>query len=212
MRRRAPKRRRPAGKGSTFRMAKAALKGVKKLKRNTETKFVDLSASGNLSLMTASTTPFWLSSVAAGTTGTTRIGNVINPTSLFVRYNIRRAIGSSNTVDDIRVVIFRDRETDGVLPFQSNVFTNVTYYSPLNRIVAPRFKVMYDKIHRLTLLGPGAVTKKKYFKLSGRTTFGGVTADISEANDGHYMMYMLTPTTSSFPHIDFTVRFNFKDP
>ncbi len=205
-------KRRRVGKSSAFRIAKAALSGVKKLRGERETKFHgETIASLNIPLVTSSITAHYLSDVDQGDGPGTRDGSDIKPTSLFFRYAVRRAIGSANEFDYVRIVVIKDEFTNGVAPQWSSVFNSASVFAPMNRGNAARFKVMYDKLIVVSDT-TRAVTRKKYMRLSGTTSYflsGNGTADV---NKNSYWFFRATKSTGSFPVLDLDARINYKDP
>ncbi len=211
MRRRATKRRRVSG--SAFKIAKAALSGVKKLRRSFETKFHRSASSANVPQVGTGGVSFLLSGVTQGDTPVTRDGDLIKPTSLFIRYAVRRALTSTNETDYVRIVIIRNSNPNGVDPLLQSVFApTLTVFSPLNRANADQFHVMYDKLHHLSDVGPGAVVKKKYIRLSRTTSFFGAGSTITQANKNSYHLFRFCDKADNFPVLDFNVVFNYKDP
>ncbi len=204
--------RRPPGKGGSFRMAKAALAGVKKLRRAGEVKFLDhISAGLTIPLVVAALNPTILSLNAEGITSGTRIGRIIEPTSMFFRMCVTRN-ASASTPQFVRFVIFRDKDSNGVLPVWSGtggMFSQTSVLSPLNRAEG-RYRVVMDKLiplnaQRLT----GQV--KKYFRLSGRTTYSGGAATQVNAQQNQYYFFICTDVAANLPNFYLSLRFNYRD-
>ncbi len=220
MRRRGVKRNkgkfRRRGGRSTFRIAKAALRGVKKIKSSIETKFHDVSTFFEIAAPTAYTITL-LSGVPQGPQKSERIGENINPSSLFMRYRVTAdGLSANNTV---RVVIFKDIDPDGILPTASVLFERADIFSPLLRANARRFHVIYDKVH--VLYGssgasagrtPVVAYRKIYKRLSGTTKLVGSGGAIGQAAKNHYFIAFGTDVASNRPTVDFESRLNYKDP
>lgn len=213
MRRRAPKRRRATqGSGSAFKIAKAALSGVKKLRSATETKFVKLVSSANIPAAAVGLLSFYLSDVDQGDGQGTRDGVDIKPTSLFFRYGVRRAITSTNEHDYVRIVVVRNAHANAINPQLSSVFASADVFSGMNRFNAAQFTVIYDKLHHLSDVGPGALTKKKYIRLSRTTSYFGTGGATVDANRNSYHLFRFCDAADNFPVLDLDVTFNYKDP
>ncbi len=194
-------------------MAKAALSGVKKLRRQAETKYTDTTISAqNIVQRNNNVTPTWLSKTIRGENPQgERDGDKITPTSMFFRYTIRRALATASEFDVVRVTVFRDKETNGALPLWQELYANVSVISPLNRLNGQRFKVLFDKVHTLALVGPSILSRKKYMRLSTTTTYIANAATIADAGDNHYFYFITTNVAANFPVVDLKCRINYKD-
>lgn len=220
MRRRGVKRNkrsfRRRGGRSTFRIAKAALRGVKKIKSSIETKFHDVSGLFNVAAPPAYTITL-LSGVPQGTKKGERIGVDINPSSIFLRYRITALGASANNT--VRVVLFKDLDPDGIAPTEAHLFERQDILSPLLRANSSRFHVIYDKVHILygntgdgVGKSPGIVFKKMYKRISGTTKLVGTGGDITNASKNHYFLAFGTDVAASRAGVDFEARLNYKDP
>lgn len=208
---RGTKRRRTSG-GSAFKIAKAALSGVKKLRRDRETKFVRFTSAANIPQVTSGATAFYLSDIDQGDGSGTRDGAEVKPTSLFFRYGVRRAFTSTNEHDYVRIVVFRDNYAKGTVATLQQVFASISVFAPLNRINAARFTVLYDKLHSLSDVGPGALTRKKYIRLSRTTKYNGTGGGSADADVNSYYLFAFSGLVDNFPVLNLDVVFNYKDP
>ncbi len=215
--RRGRKRGRPLRRvpGGSFRIAKAALAGVKKLRRSSEVKFHPVSfGATTVPVVLEALEGLPLSAVAEGTTPNTRIGRVINPTSMFFRFCLTRSGSATTKVEFVRFVIIKDKDSNGVPPKWSpvgGVFDNATVITPMNRSEGSRFRVIYDALmplnsDRLT------AQKKKYIRLSGRTTFQGPLATDSSLEGNQYWLFIATDTSGTLPNFSLNLRINYRDP
>lgn len=213
---RGPPLRRPPGRGGSFRMARAALRGVKKLRRQTEVKYVDSAITDAEIPTVASASPFIpLSLVAQGTTDQTRIGVKINPTSYFFRICVLRNTAASNTQYDlVRFVVIRDKDSNGIAPLWSGiggVMEFVDVLSPLNRQESKRFRVLFDKMFVIKEAARTSWTRKKYIALSGTTTFQGAAATQANAEAGQLYYILVCDTVSNRPKYTQITRFSYRD-
>ncbi len=197
-----------------MRVAKAALRGVKKLRSEVETKYRNITLSTtNITASLDADIPHFISSTGEGTDELgDRIGKQVTPTSFFMRLGLRRAIGSSNSFDWVRVTLFWDAETNGSSPLASSVFEDGNnIFSALNRKQATRYRVVYDQMVGFSDTGPGIRVIKKYFRLSGTVTYSGATDDVGSADSHHLFLFIRGFNGSSFPTKQFYTRFNYKD-
>lgn len=210
-------------KKATLRIATAALRGVKKIRSSIETKFVDIiPVSGTLPAPPGYAIVY-LSGTLQGITDTTRIGDKINPTSLF--YRIRLTGNSGGTQHDVRVLLVKDMYPKGVAPLQTDLFQTTAYESPLHRTNTERFKVLSDKFHKFfgyfSAAGPpaedwsGATPHSKlitkYQRVSGRTSYKGATAAIGDSDTAHYFLMIGCLEATGRPSYKVTARMNYKD-
>jgi len=197
-------------KKSTFRIAKAALSGVKKLRRQVEGKWNDFtssytaSASGTIDVSL-------LSGVSQGDTAETRDGLRVVPTSLFIRYMLTAHLSGGE--DAVRVSLIKDKFPKGAFLTLAQLYDTTAFLSPLKRENTDRFSVMYDRVHRISgTHGPEQAYVKKYFRLSGQTTYKGTDSLIASADTNHYFLVTHNQGGSNRPTFNSVVRFSYKDP
>lgn len=209
-----PKRRRrhsyrggAASGGSAKRIALGALRRVKDLKRGIEHKKID-----TVVQYSTQTTPVVnvLSLCASGDDTIQRTGNKIKGTSLFYRYGVGRAPASSTERDLVRVIVFIDKESKGIVPGWGEVLENSDIYSPLNLDNGKRFKVMQDKIHAVTDTRPYAQVKR-YNKLGRVIQFDDVNATMADAVANHVFVMIMTDAASNPPRFHGQFRLKFTD-
>ncbi len=203
---------------STFRMAKGALKAIKKLRSERENKFKDVTEVLVVQQIAGGITGRYLSGIAEGATEGTRVGTQIDPTSLFFRYELT-AHASATGHSVVRLTLVKDRRTKRdaagarTFPTQNDLYASINIMSPLHRTNAERFKVLYDKtlIVNRALGGPVALARKKYIRLSGKTTYKGATSLIDDSDTGHYFWMLSTSTATNRPTFEYHVRFSYTD-
>ncbi len=220
MARRGMKRRRSFKRktgSSTFRMAKGALKAIKKLRSERENKFKDITEVLVVQQVAGGVTGRYLSGVAEGTTEGTRVGTQLDPTSLFFRYELDANTSAVGSVV-VRLTLFKDHRTKRdaagarTFPTQNDLYAVVNVMSPLHRTNAERFKVLYDKTHTVDWThGPTTIVRKKYIRLSGKTTYKGATALIADSDTGHYFWLVTTSEATNRPTFEYNVRFSYTD-
>lgn len=203
---------------SAFKMARAALGGVKKLRRERETKRFDAAINGfSVPLMTGAQLATLLTTVPIGDDFQTRDGNVIMPTSMFFRASLVLP-AASTTGQVIRLTVFRDRNPSNEAPTAANLYSTVSVLSPLEPDNSTRFKVLWDKTLYLNSKegGPRGRVYKKYIRLSGRMkwidsdTTGVVAGMADDANSIWFIAQC--DTAANLPILDLKSRLYFKDP
>lgn len=199
-------------KYSAMEIASKALSMAKYMKGmiNCEKKYHDTSGaptpsdSGQIALV---------SGIPAGDDNTNRSGNSVLVRSLYVKF--RCSVNTTNTENNqnIRLILFIDKQQNGAAPTVSNILqtfggTN-SIVSPLNLDMAPRFKVLYDKVFNLSKLdntgNAGSVFKKLYFHAKYTGTGG---SDVF-TNQIYHLLISDQPTNQ--PAITIYTRMGFYD-
>lgn len=206
------KRRRRSGKGSTFKIAKAALTGVKKLRRQVETKLIGVLDTFTVPVVASGIVATPLTLIAQGLREVDRVGGVINPTSLFIRGSVAIHSATITDYDLVRVTIFRDMyNPGGVSPIASDLFEDADIHSPLEHDNFKRFKVLYDKTFNLAKQSPTVRHFKKYIRLSGSIHYNGPDATVAHMDEGNLWIITQSVQASNRPLFVFRTRVFFKD-
>jgi len=178
-------------------------------------------------------------SIAQGTSENDRIGNKITVKNINLRFTLKLDPYSSVTYNNyyagrFRVILLRDKQTNGTQCQLSDVFDGVTSYGNQflhafrNMDTIDRFDILYDKMHEMpnqsgyvVVSGTTAtyvddnVSKfvKISKKLSDRIDYAGTTGVISEMKSCSYTMF-ICPEPGSAPHtfsVDGTCRVKYFD-
>ena len=117
-----------------------------------------------------------LTSIAQGVDDTQRIGNVLYLRSVYLNYTLN--MNSSSTYDNVRVIVLCDKQgynTPGVVDIvePGNVGGNLAPISQYNHYYLQRFRILYDKIHTLSLGKTESIIVKRMIKLGFRSHFIG---------------------------------------
>lgn len=202
---------------SAFKMARAALGGVKKLRRERETKVLDTFLSLAVPLFAGVNAGTLLTTVPIGDDFHTRDGMEIMPTSMFFRLSIV-ANAASTTGDVVRMTVFRDKDPSFLAPTAAMLYSVVSVLSPLFRDNSERFKVLWDKTIYLNSKdgGPRGRIYKKYMRLSGKMRWissnsDGTVAGMSEGANSIWIL-IASDQASSRPSVQLKARLYFKDP
>lgn len=174
---------------------------------NVERKFIDQSGSYTQG-STAQTVS--LTQIGQGVTASTRNGLSVKATSMNFRSFVRINPSSTGPVN-FRVAIVIDTMNAGTVPTYADVFESTSIVAPLNKENTPRFKVLCDKVFRLT---PGASANGLqefhcYKKLIHHIRYsGGLTTDFREGN-----MFCVTQSddNTNLPTHQYYSRVNYID-
>lgn len=161
--------------------------------------------------------PGALNAIAMGDSESQRIGRKVTNSTLHLRINVN----NTSTVvvgRTIRVVIFKDTQTNQAAPIPTGVFDG-TLNGFRNLEFTSRYRVLYDK----TLsLNPAIASKASddslvgnssdrqlivNFRCPGSTLFSGTTADVSTITDNSYHIMACSDATGS--NMFYTARFRF---
>lgn len=173
---------------------------------NVETKYHDatfatsVSSSGQMEV---------LSAVPQGDTQITRDGSSLKPKSLTMRFRVTQNASASSTF--YRIIVFRGKYENGVVPTFQDILENNGLLSPKNHDDRFKTKWLVDKTFMInqnfTLSNPQKEFTL-YFPLTGHIQFDGNTTNIE--NGGLYV-YMLTDEPTNVPTIAYHSRLTFID-
>lgn len=159
-----------------------------------------------------------ITSVAAGTGDSNRIGDQIMARSVRIRGIINSPLTVPDSYNFVRVVIFqwqRTPDTDpgqaGVFCFQSDTFSITAMYNHDRRY---NYRILWDKVWKVV---PGATVPAVFFKKllrikKRRIQYAG--AATSAFNGGAYPIGILVVSDSALdnhPIVRMEIKFNFKD-
>lgn len=206
---------------------------IKKLENNVELKWLDGYSPAITAPKTGQVVP--LCSVTQGTAPINRIGDMINATSIKIRYSI---LSPSAILDPVRVrvVVFWDKTPAGVSPLliggsiTGSVFDNTVtvqpVFAPINWNYVDRYRIIYDKV---ITLNPKVVlvtdasgnvtdycsvmsTHKKKIKLGRHIKYDDNAPGIaSYATNGLFMGILGDVAPGNEPTVEYSTRLYFKD-
>lgn len=118
---------------------------------NVEQKFCDTTL--GVTSVTTTGAVSWLSSISEGSDYNNRDGLSIKAKSLYMRGNVAMAAGATDQTENIRCLLFIDKES-GTAPTLGDVLENSSnYLSPLNHTNGKRFQILWDKVYSLSANG-----------------------------------------------------------
>ncbi|MGN7614506.1 hypothetical protein ACQZV8_20750 [Magnetococcales bacterium HHB-1] len=175
---------------------------------NVEHKFVDKDLAGAVSSTTGSITP--LSNLAQGDDYNARNGRSIKLSSLHVRGTVNA--NASATTTKVRLIIFNDRVSNGSTPAITDVLASSDPMSFLNLNNTSRFKIIYDRLYRLTDDQDNSVkTFRCNKKLGWHAKYNGSAGNVNEMQTGHLWFLILSDQATNTPSVDIHTRLRFVD-
>lgn len=200
-------RRRP--RGGIASAEKVALSRMVKqqLNKNLERKFVDVALNAGVS-STVTTTP--ITDIGVGTTNITRIGNIIQPTSISLVINSFIPITGDQT-NFIRFILFQWKDDTGETgpPLIGNILQTAFPASIYNNNQRSSFKILFDKIIPMSLSGPNAKTMK--FTIRKKLLPIKYTTGATDGINKIFVMEISDSTTVVHPVTDWYLRVRFTD-
>lgn len=193
-----------------LRLATQALSLAMMLKKlmNVERKFHIVAATHAPSLSTWNIS--LLSGIAQGDTSQTRDGNKCKAISLHCQGNAFLDSSASATV--VRIIIFKDKSSQGAQPVATDLLQTQNYISSYNNVNCPyRFKVLLDKTIDLSSTGTQVRNFDYFIKLQQHLTYGGAGGNQSDCEQGHLYIATLSNETTNLPDIVFNNRLTFVD-
>lgn len=201
-------------KGSIAKQALALAKSNKRKLKEVETKYFDDVSSGSLSAAGTGTLIGPLSAMIEGTAEQERVSQEIKAINLSMKLNLA-GHASNASIAWSRVVVFRDFDCQGANPSYTDIFTANNEYAFRNLTNTSRFKIYYDKLHKVT--GSSSVEGGrekwivKHWRLSHSVTFSGSAAAIANCAKGHLFIYIMGDQATNTVGYNCVTRFRFND-
>ncbi len=166
---------------------------VRRLEKSREFKFIDTQLTESAQNATPIITQ--LTNVVQGVTDTTRLGNKITVTGLMLRYTVEDTI-----TNKYRIMIVQDKQTNGVIYAAGDLLEDATSFdnliSPANRDNKKRFRVMYDRLHLISVNGVANGQGRKFVKLNLTVSYDGNAGDITDLTSSSLSLLTVAHTAS----------------
>lgn len=94
-----------------------------------------------------------LLTIPQGTTEVTRVGGKINITNVNIRGVLEGPVGLANVPDQVRVILFWDKQCNGAQPVVTDLLKTANYLSYLNMDNVERFQIIKDKLYMVDVVG-----------------------------------------------------------
>lgn len=156
-----------------------------------------------------------LTTISQGDDYNTRSGRKFAVTSVALKGEVKMS-PSSATMTTLRVMVFTDKATNGVLPTSANILQT---HDDLNSFLdydtfGPdgRFKVLMDKFYTLSNSGT-KVKRVKFYKKFYKHVVDqeGDGSDIASARTGHIYVAFMSNEPENQPEFNFNTRTRFID-
>lgn len=176
---------------------------------NVEYKYTDVAITGSLSTTPSIT---FLTDTVQGVTVNDRNGNSIKLKSMYIS-GIVYANTAATFAQNVRCIIFIDKDSRGAAPLATDLLTASTIQAPINLLNGKRFVVLMDKhINVGTQANTSAMHNFKYFKkfnmdLSYQAS-GGSAAD---ADTNQIYMLLMCTNAANTPAVQLNSRIRFID-
>lgn len=160
--------------------------------------------------ITTGGTMIGLSLIEQGTGHYQRNGMSIKLRSIFGRAHFIRNTSSGSNVS-VRMIMFIDHQTNGVVPAVTDILNSMHYLSPLNSLYGRRFRVICDE---MLSLGQGSSTNevlKCYRKLDHHMEFKGTAATSSSISKGAVFLLLISNELTNPPTCDYNFKLRFID-
>ncbi len=179
---------------TTLNVANKALNIALKTKRliNVEYKFKDTQHTPGVGITQAGIVQD-LVTLAQGTTVSTREGDQVKFVSLYLNYF--GDMSASATASTVRVVIVHDKQPNGATATNSQIFDDATVndliISPKNLGNKFRFKILYNKLHQMSINGNQNFRGSKYIKLNMLTRYSGSAGTIADITTNNIQLWFI---------------------
>lgn len=177
-----------------------------------ELKNIDTIISGlSVPVATIFTIPRLLNGLAPGTGSNQRVGRKTVAKSIFLRMNMSGSnVGPSQT----RVVIFYDRQTNGVAPIALDVIQTETFVGLAQMANSERFLILMDEITDSRQSSALNISLKRYIKCKLETIFTGTAGTVADIiTGGIFIMFAnnADATIGATTVVDYQARVRYID-
>lgn len=157
-------------------------------------------------------TVYHLSNILQGDTSSSREGNSVKLSSIYVTGSIGLGTGATSS-QRVRLILFRDNDNQGALPTVTSVLLSALISSPMALTNPGRFSVLMDKTYMVYTAnsGPSSLSVKKYIKNKYHIKYGGNAGTIADARTGNLFLLAISDTTANDPFLVYDVRLRYID-
>lgn len=199
------------GKADKYVARQAFKMGAKALSMlNVEYKCHDVSFNNTAVTQTAIITQ--LTNVPQGDSSQSRDGSQLKITRNVLRYSI---CGGAVADTLVRCMLVHDKQTNGAIYAIADLLQDSSVIdiinSPLNLDNKYRFRVLYDKVHKLSNASQNAIAVSKVLNLSQRIRFDGTDTSITDLTSSSLSFVMCSNQGASPPNLALFNRLRFVD-
>ncbi len=150
-----------------------------------------------------------LSGMGQGDTSLTRDGLQIMPRNL--QFKIRLVMNSSATASQVRFMIFKDKENQGVLPTIAALLEADTTMDFTEHDTRPRFQILRDINFNLSINSDRILFMKGFIKLKGKMWFSGTAGTQTSIGKNSLYLYIVSNEATNTPTHTCRFRMRFND-
>jgi len=173
---------------------------------NSEQKMINQGGSGGISTTGSITL---LSGVAQGVTDNTRIGNSFIYQNMLLNFALTANGSSPGSI--VRMVLFVDKETNGVAPTVSDVIGPTPgIITPLNEDNTKRFVILKNKLITLTSF-INIRQWKSFHQLPFHAYYGGTGDTVADCKENQIYMLLISDVSTNTPAYEYYSRIKFTD-
>ncbi len=188
---------------STFKIAKKALRRVKRLERKVEVKVFDVVV--NNITPTVAGIVVHINAIAQGDGIVNRDGLASNCIGFKLNYQINNTVISAT-----RIMIVRDnRQIESTDPSVLDVILSADPLSQKSRVNPKRFTIYYDQVHEMDPDDTTRLVRRRFFKKKFEMRWVGATGT-SQTRNGLYLIAN-TDAAANEPTVKFSFRMWFTD-
>lgn len=184
-----------------------AIKDIKSL-INVESKFCDT----NFATTAVNTTGGiqWISSISEGSDYNNRDGLSVKAANMFLRGTVTVATTPTNYAQNLRFIVFIDKESVGTPTTTDLLESPTNYVSPLNHTNGKRFQILWDKVYDVQVTGSSGRVIKLWRKLGHHIKWLNTTTGVKQ---GHiYVAYLSDGNAAGVnPNLTFYSRIRYID-
>lgn len=154
-----------------------------------------------------------LTNMGQGDSNILRDGNQVKYTHIQLKYFF--TINASATETCCRIILVHDKQTNGAIYLTSALLANVSAFdnvnSPFNENFRRRFKILYDRVHDLSIDGNAIGRGQKFLKINLPVRYNGTGSTITALTESSLSLVHLSTEATNTPTFHAFVRLLFVD-
>lgn len=178
---------------------------------NAEKQYYDNNNSGNASTPNETGNTYSISGIPQGDDEGGRTGNSILMKSLYL--TVRGSMNASATNSCVRMLVVQDKFNTGTTPAPSDIMqyngSAFSVVSPLNVDHTTRYRVIYDKLFKMSINGDQQFIVKKFLKYHKHIHYTGPNA--TDTYGGNIYLIFVSDEATNTPNIVFNARIGYYD-
>ncbi len=193
--------------------AKKALKIASSVKAllNVERKRFDV----QISTQAIATTPVidHMNFILQNVSGTGRNGDQVKTLGSYLTYLVKMSASAAST--QFRFMLVLDKQANGANPAASDILKDVTVtdniVSRYNLDNKYRFRILYDRVHQLSISGNQSIYVKKWIPHTIKIRFDGEAGDITDLTSSNIITLVVSSESTNTPVLTLFHRLRYVD-